>query len=129
MTETKVIYKGKLITIEELISILKKEFSKNHIGQEEGITLDELVKKNFSDYAEWTVWKKYTYFDIIRRCIASIRRKGGLFIINKGGKFFVLKTQGEANYYKNLLKRDIASMNKSIEKADEWVEKKKWKNI
>lgn len=129
MTQTtKIIYKGRLISVEELMKILAKEFSK-HIGEEEGISIDEILRKYFEDYEEWSVWKRYTYFDLIHKCISLLRRKGDLFIINRKRKHFVLKTQKEADYYKNILKRDIIAMDKSMVKADEWVRTKKWKNI
>jgi len=81
MTQTKIVYKGKLVTLEQLIKILEKEFSK-HIGEEEGIKIEEILKKYFDDYEDWSVWKKYTYIDLIHKCITLLRRKGNVFIIN-----------------------------------------------
>lgn len=121
-------YKGKLITLEQLIAILKKEFAK-HIGEENSITIPEILKKHFEDYEDWSVWKKYTYIDILKKGISIVRRQGDCFIINKSGNYFVIKTQDEADYYKNILTKDIVGMKKSIKKADEWVEEKKWKKL
>lgn len=128
MTKTQVLYKGKIITLEQLMAILKKEFSK-HIGFENGINIVELLEKHYEDYEEWSVWKKYTYIDILKKAICLLRRKGIIFIINKKGVYFVLKTKDEADYYKNILKRDIVAMKNSIIKADRWVENKKWRNL
>lgn len=128
MSKAQVMYKGRLIPLEKLMELLKKEFAK-HIGEEYSITMIELLKKYFEDYEEWSVWKKYTYVDIVRKCISVIRRQGEVFIINKNGKYFVIKIQEEANYYKNILKKDIEGMNKSIVKADEWIRLQKWKKL
>ncbi len=129
MTETQVLYKGRLITLQQLMEILRKEFSK-HIGEENGITIVEVLEKNIGeDYEGFSVWKKYTYIDIFKRCISLLRRKGIVFIINKKGKYFVMKTQKEAEYYKNILRKDIVAMHNSIKRADSWVEQRKWKNL
>lgn len=128
MSKTQVLYKGKQITLAQLMLILRKEFSK-HIGEKNGVLISDLLQKHFEDYETWSVWKKYTYIDIIKKCISVIRRQGICFIINKNGHYFVVKTQEEANYYKNILKKDIIGMNKSIKKADEWVQKERWKGL
>ena len=128
MSETQVLYKGRLISIQQLMEILRKEFSK-HIGEENGITISEILEKNIDDYEGFSVWKKYTYIDIFKKCIALLRRKGIVFIINRKSKYFVMKTKGEANYYKNILRKDIIAMHNSINKADDWVEKQKWKKL
>lgn len=126
----KILYKGKLVTLEQLIEMLKKEFRK-HIGEENGISLSDLLEKLFPESEEerWSIWKRYTYIDILRKLIGIIRRKKGVFIMYKKGMYFVMKNQDEADYYKDTLKRDIVGMKKSIVKADEWVEEEKWRDI
>jgi len=128
MTETQIMYKGKLITLQKLMEILKKEFSK-HIGEENSVYINEILEKHIDEYKDFSIWKKYTYIDIFKKCISLLRRKGIIFIINRKGKYFVLKTQSEADYYKGILKKDIIAMHNSIEKADEWVSKEMWKKM
>jgi len=126
--KTKVIYKDKVLTLDQFILLLKEKFA-NHIGFENGISLVDLLAELFEESSDWSIWRKYTYLDIIKKCIGLIRRKHGLFIINKENKFFVLKTQLEADHYKDILYRDIAGMKKSIIKADAWVDQEKWREI
>ena len=123
-----VIYKKRKISLRDFVKILKEEF-REHIGEENKISMDELLSNLFPESDGWTVWRRYAYCDAIKRCIGVIRRKKNLFIINKNNNFFVLKTQAEAEYFKAILAKDIIGMKKSMIKADEWVAEEKWKHL
>ena len=127
MTQTLWVAQKKL-TIAEFIKLIKKIFA-NHIGEENAISLLDLMRKFFPDIDTWEFYKQYTYLSITQKAISKIRRTENVFIINKNGKYFVLKTQQEADFYKNILKKDIIGMNKSIIKADEWIKLEKWKKL
>ena len=125
--KTKVMYKGKLISLSNLFDLLKAEF-KDHIGEENGITLVELLDTFFPENKDWTVWKQYTYMDVMKKAIGVVRRQHGVFIVNQKGNIFVIKRQEEADRYKDILRKDIVGMKKSIIKADMWVQEERWKS-
>lgn len=126
--KTKLKYKNHLITSSNLFDLLKEAF-KDHVGEENGIALNDLLEQFFPECEDWTVWKRYTYMDCLKKAIGTIRRQHGIFIVNQHGVFFVLKRQTEADVYKEVLRKDIIGMKRSIVRADEWIQEERWKSF
>jgi len=123
-----VTYKSKQLSMSELVEILRKLFKK-HIGENRGISLQEILTELFPENYDWNIWKQIGYVEIIKKAIVHLRCENGILVISKSNLYFIPNTQDEVNYYKNVLKRNIKSMKRSIIKADKWIEGKKWRNI
>lgn len=109
---------------ERLISIFRE-----HIGKENMIGLDDVFVEVFNYDMNDVPFKRYFWKDFILKRIRLLRRTGRCFITCQNGGYFVLKTQDEADCYKDILKREIKAIKGSLEKADLWVEKELWKRI
>ena len=108
----------------ELIGIFKK-----HIGEQRGIGIQEILDNLYPENRRWNFWKQLGYREIIKKAIIKLRCDYGILIISRGNLYFIPKEQHEVDYYKNTLKRNIKSMKKSINKADNWIIEEKWKKL
>ena len=93
------------------------------------IFIDEVFFDIFGEDMEETPFKKYFWKDFILKRIRVLRRTGRCFITCQQRAYFVLKTQGEADFYKDILRREIRAIKGSLHKADEWVKEEKWRFI
>jgi hypothetical protein len=115
--------------IHEMRERLKKIF-RNHIGEENSITPVELFKQVYGmDSSYLDIFKKNYWWNILKKVLSSLKRDDTLFVINKGTKLFVLKTQEESNMFKEKIDRDVIRMKEMKIKADEWVKKKRWRDL
>lgn len=110
----------------KLISIFKK-----HIGSGNGLTGWELLEKIYGvgGLEEMNDYEKFFYFNIIKRIIRVLRKERVMIIVNQKRKFFVLQTINEYQILKNLLERDIKSMEKLKDDAWDWVAQEKWRKL
>jgi len=106
-----------------------KNIFRKHIGKENGISAEEIFMKVFNTNFKDQPFKRYVFWDIINKTMRILRRTGVVFICYQKGKYFVLKTQGESDTYKDVLRRNIRAINGSMRKADVWVAEEKWRNI
>jgi hypothetical protein len=106
------------------------EHFQNHIGEENRTTPKEIFESviGFSPLMVDS-FSRFYWWEIINKVIRELRRKNESFIIQKSGKFFVLQEQDEADYYKDICDRAIKGMEKSKERADDWVENEKWRDM
>jgi hypothetical protein len=72
---------------------------------------------------------RFYWFERIEKSIRKLRRTDECFVIKKGGNYFVLQSNFEAGYYKNLCNVAIKRMEEAKIRADDWVEQEKWKDI
>jgi hypothetical protein len=116
-------------TIEEIEGRLRKEF-KFHIGEENAISPVGIFEKCLDIPMEsLNIYLKSFWWRVIQGVMRNLRHSGDLFIVRRGHHYFVLKTHGEAGYYKRQLRKNIEACERSMKKADEWVEKQKWKDF
>lgn len=121
--------KIKRIKQEEIADRLLAHF-KYHIGEDEATNSTEIfqvvtgINPQFVDSLTRFYW-----WSIIEKSIRKLRREDTAFIIKKEGKFFVLKSQEEADYYKAVCTKAIGHMENAKKRADNWIEQKKWKNL
>lgn len=103
---------------------------KFHIGEENAISANDLFYNVFKvHWNELDPYKANYLFDILKLIIRKMRWSGQIFFINKKSRYFVLKTQLEAENYKKILDRDIQTMKLAKIKANEWVEKQSWRQL
>jgi hypothetical protein len=117
------------ITQEEIAEKLIKHFQ-FHIGRAEKTTpleiftmVTSLHPKDVDSYSRFYWW------EIIQKVMKQLRTKNKCFIIREKGNFFVLKEQDEADYYRSVNKKAIGHMENAINRADDWVEKEKWRDV
>jgi len=117
------------ITKKEIKERLIKHF-KNHIGENNRTSQEEIFQAvigmnslAFDGFTRFYLWEN------INQVIKELRRKDKCFIIKRSGNYSVLKEQEEADYYKSVCDRAIKNMQKSKVRADDWVEKEKWKEF
>lgn len=116
-------------TLEQIGEKLIKIF-KNHIGSENSITPVEVFESIFMVNPSYMdIFKRTYWWNVLKTILRKLRSEEKLFVINRGGKLFVLQTQEEANGFKGKIDRDIERMKELKKKADKWVRNKKWKNI
>lgn len=113
----------------EIEQKLMKHFA-FHIGEDDASPLEEIFLKvtGVNPY-QVDSFKRFYWYEIIIKIIRKLRREDKAFIIRKNGKFFVLKEQKEADGYRKQCDIAIERMEKAENRADEWVEKEKWKKL
>ena len=103
---------------------------KNHIGIGNKTNQEEIFQVvigiNSLDVNGFT---RFYFWDSINKEIRKLRKENKCFVIKKGGYYFVLKEQNEADYYKAVCNKAIKGMEKSKIRADEWVENEKWRKF
>ena len=109
---------------ERLTDILR-----DHIGEDRRIAISDLIKILFNNPMLDEPYKLYFWIDMVTKRLRKLRSSEKVFVIIKNKHCFVLQSQAEADYYKNILDNDIHSMIVSKKKADEWVAKEKWKKL
>ena len=115
-----------VITLAEIRKRLIEIFRK-HIGLENAINPTEVFMHLYKvNPLNLDIFKRMFWWDIAKRVMRDLRSENELFIINKRTKLFVLKSQEEADAYKNILDKDIKAMKEMKIKADIWVRNKKY---
>lgn len=123
--------KEKEIVITKLIirNKLLNHFS-NHIGEENKTNREEVFQVITGIHSNMVNgYMRFYWWSIIEKEIKRLRREDKCFVIKKGGNYFVLKEQEEADYFKEVCDKAIKGMGNAQTRADEWVEKEKWRNI
>lgn len=112
--------------IEEKIFITLK----NHIGEGNKISKENLFEEvvgvnpnsnKISSFNAYYLWEK------MEKMIRKLRKSQKCFILKKKGFYFVLQTQVEADYYKELCDKTILRLENAKVKSDIWVENIGWK--
>ena len=114
-----------------ILEIKKKlrEIFKNHIGDENSISPVVLFERVYGVNPLFLdIFKKNYWWNVIKLVIRQLR-KDDLFIINKGSKLFVLKTQEECDMFKKRIDMDILRLENTKRLASEWVRKEKWRSL
>lgn len=113
-----------------MIKIRLLRHFQNHIGKEARTSQEEIFQavtgvnsQAVNSFARFYFWKS------IEETIRRLRRTNECFIIKEKNHFFVLKEQSEADYFRKICERAIEGMNKAELRADDWVEKEKWKKF
>lgn len=102
----------------------------HHIGESDKTTSEEIFQAVIGvNSAMVDSYARFYWFDIIQSVMRKLRRHDQCFIIRKKGNYFVLKDQEESDYYKGLNDRAIGHMENAKVRADEWVEKEKWRDM
>lgn len=118
-----------LATLMEIRENLKLHF-RWHLGEEEPTSPAEIFEKVLRiNPQEMDTYKREYWWNVLKKVMSGLRKDGELFIIHRGHQYFVLRTQEEANYYKNQIKKMITGMHESMKKADAWVREEKWKKV
>jgi hypothetical protein len=121
--------KDLLLSLEEIQKKLRVLF-KAHIGETNGITGQYLFERILNRHPdEMDMFKRLFWWRCIKNQLATLRHEGVLFVINKNGKWFVMQSQKECNYFKAMLDREIKGLQKAKLKADAWVTEKTWEKI
>jgi len=119
----------KVATIEEIKTRCIQIFS-NHIGRDNPITPVELFEAIFDAPKKVSVYEKaYLWNNVIRRALSELRSQGKCFVRNAGQNLYVIQTQEEAEKFKSRLEQNIKNSKVLQEKVDNWVKKKKWKEL
>ena len=101
-----------------------------HIGESDKTTKEEIFEVIIGVNSNMVNgFVRFYWWNIIEKIIRKLRRQDRCFIIKKNGNFFVLKDLDEAIYYKNLCDKAINHMENAQVRADDWVDKEKWRNI
>jgi len=114
----------------ELIKARLINHFKNHIGEENKTNQEEIfqVVMGVNSLAV-NGFARFYFWDSINKVIRQLRKENKCFVIKKGGYYFVLKEQFEADYYKAICDKAINGMEKSKVRADDWVENESWKKL
>ncbi len=119
-------------TEKEIRERLKKTF-KFHIGKENSISPAEIMLEVFKisdeQFSNWHPYKISFWWEVVKKVLRGMRREMELFVINRGGKYFVLSNEEESKYYKDMLTRDIKNMKESMKRADKWVAEKMYSDF
>jgi hypothetical protein len=109
-----------------------------HIGEDEKTTREEVFQQvlGISPYAIddknkplFDMFKREYWFEKLAESIRRLRRTDRAFIVKKNGKYFVLKTQEEADGYKGVCDSTINKIGRAKDRADSWVKEQKWKKL
>lgn len=107
-----------------------KELAKHMIGYENALSLIQVFEIITNNNKEDTFeYKLYFWLDIINNLVRNMRSKEEVFFIKDRSNIFVLKTQEESKIYKDRNILDIKNLKNANKKADEWVEKEKWRYL
>jgi hypothetical protein len=101
-----------------------------HVREENKITPYELFLQVYKrDPTALNIFERQFYWNLITKALHYLRRKGSLFVINKGSYLFVLKTYKESNNFKNRLSATIQALEQTKLNADKWVKEEKYKEF
>ena len=115
--------------LRELTQKLKTLF-KEHIGEEESLFMKEIFYEVIGeDMNQLDGYLSFYWASILNTLIRKLRASDEIFIIKRSKVYFVMKTQHESTYYKNLMNRDIKNCENAKVRADNWVRNKKWEHI
>lgn len=103
---------------------------KTHIGIENAIQSVDLFIQVYGIHpAEMQNFKRDYWWKKIRIALSSLRKQDIMFTVKRGNKWFVLCTKQEAKDFKTNVRRHIKYLENLMDRADNWVDRKKWKNI
>ena len=107
-----------------------RSFFRNHVGNQQPATRMEIFTAVYgiSPYA-LDIFRRNYWWSIIDKIMKELRRKDEVFIIRRGDKHYVMKTESDSNYYKGICDRDVTNLERAKDRADNWVAKKKWRNF
>lgn len=116
-------------TVEDIRKELVKVF-RYHIGEENAITPVNLFIKVYGvNPNEIDVFRRNYMWNVVKTILKQLRNDDTMFVINKGTKLFVLKTEPEKVAFKKRMDRNIEQLKSLKVKADEWVDKKKYSRL
>lgn len=114
---------------EEIKGRLLNHFQ-NHIGEQNKTTLQELFEVCIGiNPLMVDSFARMYWIEIIKRLMKQLRSKDRCFILKKDKGYFVLQDTIECDYYKGLCDKAIKKMENSKIRAEDWVEKEKWRNM
>lgn len=121
------------LNVEELLATIKeirfklRVLFRLHIGFENATSPVEMFYEVYGVNPDsLNPYERSYWWRVLQKVMSQLRHNNDLFIVHKGHKYFVLRTHQEANYYKDILRRNIINMEKSMKRADSWVTKKKF---
>lgn len=116
-------------TVGEIANRLHTHF-RNHIGFENATYPVEIFENVIGvDPDSLSIYKKEYWWNIIKKIMSRLRYSEDLFVIHRGQKWFVLKSENEANDYRTMMTRTARALINSTKKADKWVRNKSWTEI
>ena len=102
----------------------------NHIGKENKTSVQEIFQVVVGiNPHQVDSFMRFYWWNFIERIIRELRKLDRCFIIKQQGNYYVLKEQGEADYYKKVCDKAIKGMENAQTRADEWVENEKWRDV
>lgn len=106
------------------------EIFKEHIGEENGISIRNLFKEYYGilpeNISEFEVWYK---FICLQRMLNYLRRKTYAFVVSKGDKYFVVTSHEEASEYVMRLNNTIKKIEYMLKRCDEAIDKEFYKKL
>lgn len=103
---------------------------KYHIGKDNALSVYDFFVNiiGVAPY-ELDTFKRWFWWDIIKKVCAEMRRELALFVIIERSDVYVLKTNSEAERFKTRLQHDIDGLQKAQLRANEWVKGELWRKI
>jgi hypothetical protein len=114
---------------------LKKliELFRLHIGSRNEISKKQLFEAIFGSVNQYTNLEIFFYWTILKQDLNWLRRTTKCFVVCRpmetGYKYFVVKDMYDAEFYINLLQKNIRKSNFMIKRCKEAVEKNFYKNF
>lgn len=119
------------LIINELANQMLKIFTK-HVGAENAISKEKLFKLIFGHYYQAEDLKDYLLWDFTRRALTLLRTRSNCFVVsrNMGSDYFfwVLKEKSDAEYYVNMLDKNVKKIRNMQARAITAYEEKWYKN-
>lgn len=115
---------------EELKQRIRTHF-RNHIGKEEATNPVEIFASvYFSDPYDFPIYERKYWWNHLQKLMRHMKKElNPVFIVHESSKYYVLKTEEEKDKFKNKLSKTIQNLENTKEQADDWVKKKKWRDI
>lgn len=122
-------YDEKLESLSDIRSRLIKLF-KNHIGKDNSTTPYNVFVMIFGIAPDSIdIFKRNYWWMLIKKILTELRTQGDLFVINSGHRLYVLQSTEELREFKKRINRHIEALEKTKDKATEWVNDEKWRNF
>jgi hypothetical protein len=106
-------------------------FFKYHIGAENSATPKEIFKValQIEDPSLIPFFERAFWWEQLRKVMRELRYMDEAFIISRGRRYFVLKTQEELKDYKEARDQTIKAHKNLKVMAEDWVRGQKWKKL
>jgi hypothetical protein len=107
-----------------------KQVFRGHVGEEKSITAYDLFVKFYNVNPEDVEYfRRMFMWSGLKKLLRYMRTRKIAFVIDMKEKYFILQTQREANFYRGMNDSVKERLDKASDRADEWVQDKKWKDF